>query len=67
MLDLPSNILIEPFYWWAVKAPKRLFVILKRLSKIINNEISFTLNIRLLFTPLFGDYTWVDAVLVWLP
>ncbi|OGC70004.1 hypothetical protein A2415_01440 [candidate division WWE3 bacterium RIFOXYC1_FULL_39_7] len=44
-------------YWWAIKTPKRIFTLLKRILLIINNHLSFTINLRLIFTPLFGDYT----------
>ena len=44
-------------YWWLVETPKYLVTLVKRLIIIINNRISFTLNFKLLFTPLFGDYT----------
>ncbi|RJR27475.1 ATP-dependent Clp protease ATP-binding subunit [candidate division WWE3 bacterium] len=44
-------------YWWAVKAPKHIFTVFKRILLIVNNHISFTTNLRLIFTPLFGDYT----------
>ena len=37
--------------------PKKIFIILKRLTILVNNEIAFTLNLRLLFTPVYGDYT----------
>lgn len=43
--------------------PKRLFVTLKRLVYIVNNEIAFTLNLRLLFTPIYGDYTKVGRII----
>ena len=46
-------------YWWVIKAPKHLFTVVKRIIILVNNMVSFTLNIRLLFTPLFGDYTIV--------
>src|SRR3989344_690800 len=56
MLQLPRT-LIDFAYWWLVIAPKRIFVTCQRTVALVNNELSFTLNIRLLFTPLFGDYT----------
>jgi ATP-dependent Clp protease ATP-binding subunit ClpC len=56
MLRLPVSI-GEFVHWWVFKAPARLFTILKRMVILLNNELSFTLNLRLLFTPLFGDYT----------
>ncbi|MBD3366116.1 AAA domain-containing protein [candidate division WWE3 bacterium] len=56
MLKLPKRPL-EPLFWFAYKAPKRIFKIIKRLIILVNHSISFTLNIKLLFVPLFGDYT----------
>lgn len=44
-------------YWWAISAPMHLFNVVKRVIILTNSTISFTLNLRLLFTPLFGDYT----------
>ncbi len=43
--------------WLLIRTPKKIFVILKRLTILVNNEIAFTLNLRLLFTPIYGDYT----------
>jgi ATP-dependent Clp protease ATP-binding subunit ClpC len=55
VVKLPGEFL----YWWLVKAPKRIFVTGKRFLILLNNTISFTLNVRLLFTPLFGDFTLI--------
>ncbi len=44
-------------YWWLITTPKYLFTLVKRFIVLINSKISFTLNLSLLFTPLFGDYT----------
>jgi ATP-dependent Clp protease ATP-binding subunit ClpC len=52
---LPTNFLL----WWLIDIPKRLFLVSKRMIILVNNQLSFTLNVRLIFTPLFGDYTWV--------
>jgi ATP-dependent Clp protease ATP-binding subunit ClpC len=46
-------------YWWAVEMPRRIFIIFKRLMRLTNNQLSFTLNIKLIFTPMFGDYTMI--------
>ncbi len=62
MQILPMT-LVEPFYWWLIKAPKNIFTILGRVLAFVNSEIAFTLNIRLIFTPLFGDYTIVGRLL----
>ncbi|MBN1162234.1 ATP-dependent Clp protease ATP-binding subunit [Patescibacteria group bacterium] len=49
--------------WWAVDTPKRIFTVFKRIMILVNNELSFTLNARLLFTPLFGDYTVIGRII----
>lgn len=56
MQNLPY-LFFEPFLWWIWKAPKRIFVTLRRVIVLVNHAISFTLNVKLLFVPLFGDYT----------
>ncbi len=43
--------------WFFVKMPKTIALVIKRFLQIINNQLSFSVNIRLIFTPLFGDYT----------
>jgi len=45
--------------WWFVKAPKKIALVIKRVLLVINNQLSFTVNLRLIFTPLFGDYTFM--------
>ncbi|NMB70216.1 ATP-dependent Clp protease ATP-binding subunit [candidate division WWE3 bacterium] len=50
-------------YWWLITAPKYLFTLIKRVIILINSQISFTLNLQLLFTPLFGDYTVVGRLI----
>jgi len=62
MRNLPK-FFIGFFTWWALETPKRLFTIGKRLVTLINSQISFTLNVRLIFTPLFGDYTVVGRMI----
>ncbi|KKS31055.1 hypothetical protein A2380_03390 [candidate division WWE3 bacterium RIFOXYB1_FULL_43_24] len=52
---LPHEFLI----WWLVRAPGRILKISSRIITLTNNQISFTTNFRLLFVPLFGDYTLV--------
>ena len=44
-------------------APKKLFIIGKRLIALTNYELSFTLNLRLILIPLFGDYTRVGRAI----
>jgi len=62
MKKLPI-ILVEPFIWIFFKIPERLVKIFFRLLVLVNHAISFTLNIRLLFVPLFGDYTFVGRII----
>ncbi len=59
VIKLPGEFL----YWWLVKAPKIIFVTGKRFLTLLNNYISFTLNVRLIFTPLFGDYTLIGRLI----
>ena len=58
MINLPKSI-YKFAIWWFVGAPKKLHIVLKRIAYLVNNESSFTLNIRLLFVPLYGDYSIV--------
>ncbi|MFZ5424721.1 MAG: AAA family ATPase [Patescibacteria group bacterium] len=62
MLTVPKEI-YDFINWYFVKAPRVLFVTLLRILRHTNNEVAFTLNIRLLFTPLFGDYTKVGRII----
>ena len=39
--------------------PKQVFTTAWRVVLVLNGKMSFTLNVGLLFTPLFGDYTIV--------
>ena len=48
---------IDFITWWLLKVPKNIFRTMKRVLALVNNQMSFTINIKLLFTPLFGDYT----------
>jgi ATP-dependent Clp protease ATP-binding subunit ClpC len=45
--------------WWLTQAPKQLFLTSRRIINLVNNQLSFTLNLRLFFKPLFGDYTLI--------
>lgn len=49
--------------WFLVKFPLRLSRIVSRAIALLNNEFSFTLNLKLLFTPIYGDYTKVGRVI----
>ncbi|AHB39980.1 MAG: hypothetical protein ACD_25C00019G0002 [uncultured bacterium] len=52
---LPHEFII----WWFAKAPRSILKISSRIVALTNNQISFTTNLRLLFVPLFGDYSIV--------
>ncbi|HQG79305.1 MAG TPA: hypothetical protein PK564_03110, partial [bacterium] len=41
-------------HWWLVKIPSRICRMCTDILKTLNNLISFTYNIKLLFVPLFG-------------
>ncbi len=58
-----SNGGLDFVYWWAVQFPKRIFTVLKNFLLLVNNELSVGLTLRLLFTPLFGDYTVIGRVI----
>jgi len=62
VIKLPKGIL-KFVVWLIYLVPKRLFTVSKRLTYFINYELSFTLNIRLLFTPLYGDYTIIGRII----
>ena len=62
MIELPKSI-IKYLIWWAYRAPKKLFTISKRLTLLVNYEFSFTINLRLIFTPLYGDYTIIGRII----
>lgn len=58
MLVLPK-FLLKYIRWLFADTPKWLFTVIFRLAKFVNNTFSFTLNIRLFFVPLYGDYTLI--------
>jgi ATP-dependent Clp protease ATP-binding subunit ClpA len=60
--DLPRRV-IEFFRWWAIDTPTRIYKLSRRIMVLVNSQLSFTLNIRLIFTPLFGDYTIVGRLI----
>ena len=62
MKKLPV-ILVEPLIWIFFKIPERIGKIFFRLLVLVNHAISFTLNIKLLFVPLFGDYTFAGRII----
>lgn len=49
--------------WLVFKAPKKIFVICYRLLRVTNNEFGLTLNIGLIFTPIFGDYSFMGRLI----
>lgn len=49
--------------WFFVIFPHRLFITCWRLVRLSNNAVSFTLNLRLIFTPIYGDYTFMGRLI----
>ena len=62
MKKLPE-ILVEPLVWIFFKIPEKLIKLFFRLLVLVNHAVSFTLNIKLLFIPLFGDYTFAGRII----
>ena len=56
---LPHKFLL----WWAVKAPIKAFNIARTILAVANNEMSFLMNIRLIFVPLYGNKSVVGRVM----
>jgi len=57
-----GNLLKSPHLfatWWLIKTPKKIALVIRRILMVLNSQLSFTVNLRLIFTPLFGDYTVV--------
>ncbi|MBT7349508.1 ATP-dependent Clp protease ATP-binding subunit [candidate division WWE3 bacterium] len=51
------------FIWWFFIITKWWMTLFYRLIVLLNNELSFALNLRMLFVPLFHDYTWVGRLM----
>lgn len=49
--------------WWSIKIPTKLFNTLKRITQLVNNKLAFSLNLKLFFTPLYGDYTFIGRLI----
>ncbi len=62
MLILPK-LIYNFIYWWIYEIPRNTFNVLKKITYFVNNEFSFTLNIKLIFTPLYGDNTIIGRVI----
>ena len=56
---LPHKFLL----WWAVKAPIKAFNVARTILAVANNEMSFLMNIRLIFVPLYGNKSIVGRVM----
>lgn len=48
--------------WWLLSALNRIIKFFSRMIVLVNYQISFSINLKLLFTPLFGDYTIVGRL-----
>lgn len=53
----------EFILWWAIKAPGKIIRICRRFIILTDSSLSFSANLRFLFTPLFGDYTIVGRMI----
>ncbi|MBI2414934.1 ATP-dependent Clp protease ATP-binding subunit [candidate division WWE3 bacterium] len=62
MITLPVD-LVRFGSWILATAPVRIAKIFGRIIILVNNEASFILNLKMLFVPLFGDYTWVGRLM----
>ncbi len=49
--------------WVLITLPKKIFTICYRILIVTNNEFGFSLNLGLLFTPIFGDYTFIGRLI----
>lgn len=58
-IKLPHKFLL----WWAIKAPIKAFNIARTILAVANNELSFLMNIRLLFVPLYGNKSIVGKAM----
>lgn len=62
MINLPKD-LVKFCIWWLSIAPAKVFTLCKRILVFVNNEFAFTLNLRLMFTPIYGDYSIVGRII----
>jgi ATP-dependent Clp protease ATP-binding subunit ClpC len=62
MQNLPKHVL-DFFVWYFGRAPKKIYIVSTRAIRLLNNELSLTLNLRLLFTPLYNDYTKLGRII----
>jgi len=49
--------------WLVIKIPKKIITLGYRFLVVANNEFGFSLNLGLLFTPIFGDYTIIGRLI----
>ncbi len=62
VLDIPRSI-SKFLVWWFYTAPKKIYTIFTRILIFANYELSFTVNLRLIFTPLYGDYSFIGRII----
>lgn len=63
---MEKNLYNEPLYfvrWFFIVFPKRIFVVALRVIQLLNHKLSFTINLKLIFTPFFNDYTKVGRII----
>ena len=54
---------VDFFRWYFIKAPRYIFLIIKRAAVLTNFNLGLSLTAKLLFTPLFRDYTLVGRLI----
>lgn len=63
---MEKNLYNEPLHfvrWFFILFPKRIFDVALRIIQLLNHKLSFTLNLKLIFTPFFNDYTKVGRII----
>jgi len=48
--------------WWLFKKPKNILITIIRMLTVLNNQLSLTINLRLLFVPIYGDYSIIGRL-----
>ena len=61
-MKLPHD-LVDFLLWLVIRAPKRVLTVSKRIFVLVNYDLSVTLHIKLIFVPLFNDFTKVGRVI----
>lgn len=62
LTTLPLDI-FDFLFWYFIGFPKKLLTCSRRLIRLADNELSLSLDIKLFFTPLFGDFTFIGRLM----